>query len=95
MVTRVALIAREDKAMAESTINMELAVGTYDIVVLEVEVSWALNSLGEVDIDDFYAYHVATDDTGHKTFERVPYWMHKFVEVELKEYHEDIVNKMD
>jgi len=81
--------------MAESTINVEFQVGTYDTVVLEVEVSWALNSAGGVDIDDFYAYHVATDDTGHKTYERVPYWMHKLIEVELKEYHEDIINKMD
>ena len=80
--------------MAESTINVDFQVGTYDIVTLEVEVSWALNSLGEVDIDDFYAYHIATDDTGHRTYERVPYWMHKMVEVELKEYHEDIINNM-
>ena len=81
--------------MAESKIYVELQVGTYDTVELEVEVNWGFNSLGEVDINDFYAYHVATDDTGHKTFERVPYWMHKMVEVELKEYHEDIINNMN
>jgi len=80
--------------MAESTINMELQIGTYTEVPLEVEVQWSLNSMGEVDIDDFYAYYIATEDSGHKTFERIPYWMHKIVKVELEEYHEDIVNNM-
>jgi len=79
--------------MTESTINLELQIGTYTEVPLEVEVQWSLNSLGEVDIDDFYAYYVALDDTGHKTFERIPYWMHKILELELEEYHEDIENK--
>ena len=79
--------------MTESTINLELQIGTYTEVPLEVEVQWSLNSLGEVDIDDFYAYYVSTDDTGHKTFERIPYWMHKILELELEEYHEDIENK--
>jgi len=80
--------------MAESTINMDLQVGTYTEVPLEIEVIWSLNSLGEVDIDDFYAYHVSEDHTGHSTYERVPYWMHKIIEVELEEYHEDIENNM-
>ena len=81
--------------MADSIISIDLQVGWFDTVELEIEVQWSLNSLGEMDIDDFYAYYVSTDDTGHKSFERIPYWMHKIVEVELEEYHEDIVNKMD
>jgi hypothetical protein len=81
--------------MAESTIHIDLVVGAYTLVELEIEVQWSLNTIGEIDIDDFYAYYVSTDDTGHKSFERIPYWMHKIVEVELEEYHEDIVNKMD
>jgi len=81
--------------MADSTINVELQVGTYTTVILEVEVQWGLNTLGEVDIDDFYAYYMTTEDSGHKTYERLPYWLHKIVEVELEEYHEDIINKMN
>ena len=81
--------------MAESTIRLDLIVGSYSDVELEIEVQWGLNDRGEVDIDDFYAYHVTTDDTGHKSHERVPYWMHKVIELELEEYHEDIINKMD
>ena len=80
--------------MAESTINMDLQVGTYDTVVLEVEVIWSLNDQGNVDIGDFYAYHVSEDHTGHSTYERVPYWMHKIIEVELEEYYELIVDNM-
>lgn len=79
--------------MAESTIDVELAIGIFAEVVLEVEVTWSFNDQGAIDIDDFYAYHVSSDDTGHKTYEKVPYWMHKIIEVELEEYHDDIENK--
>jgi len=81
--------------MADSIISIDLQVGCFDTVELEIEVQWSLNSLGEMDIDDFYAYHVAVDDNGHKSHERVPYWMHKILEEELLEYHEEIINKMD
>jgi len=81
--------------MADSTIRMDLQVGTYVDVELEIEVNWSLNTIGEVDINDFYAYHVEVDANDHRAHERVPYWMHKIIKVELEEYHEDIINKMD
>ena len=81
--------------MADSTINIELAIGLYAEVLLEVEVQWHLTPIGELVIDDFYAYHTASDSTGHTTHERIPYWMHKLVAVELEEYHDTIVNNME
>jgi len=81
--------------MAESTINIGLSIGTYTEVTLEIEVDWRLSETGELMINDFYAYYMATSPTGHVSYERIPYWLHKLVEVELEEYHEDIVNKMD
>ena len=81
--------------MADSTINMILQVGSFSEATLEIEVNWDYNSLGEVSVNDFYAYHVTMDNSANITFERIPYWLHKLVELELEEYHEDIINKMD
>ena len=78
--------------MANVKINMELSVGLFSEVLLELEVEWSYTIAGEVSIDDFYGYHVETDNTGHKSFERIPYWLHKLVALELEEYHDQLID---
>jgi len=80
--------------MCDTTIDIIMQIGALSDVVLEVDVNWSFTDQGDVDIDDYYAYHVTEDNTGHRDYDRVPHWMHKLIKHELAEYHEAIVNSL-
>ena len=73
--------------MARSTINIELTIDTAD-VILEVDVYWRMSLAGEVIIESFNADHVGID--GH---ERIPTWLHKFLETNriLENHYLDLI----
>ena len=79
--------------MANMTINLEIQIGVFNEASLEIEVDYNITELNNIEIVDYYAYHVEEDDTGHPTYERVPYWMHKMLEAELEDIKYDLLEK--
>jgi len=78
--------------MANSKINLELQIGVFSEALIECEVEYSLDNTGDLVIDDFYAYYIEVDTHGHETYERVPYWMHKMIAIELEDIKYDLLD---
>ena len=74
--------------MANSTIKIELTIDTTD-VELGVGVAWHMSEVGELTIDDFYAYH----GDQREGYELAPTWLHKIIETNrvLENHYLDLI----
>jgi len=76
----------------ELTYDTEVDLGATEEIKLNIEVSYDLDSTGEVIIGDFYAYYYEEDEQGHREYEKVPYWLHKKLKSGVEDYKYDMLN---
>lgn len=77
--------------MTDTTYDLALDIGYKEEMLLNFEVDYTIDSTGDIIINDFYAYNVTKDLTGHKTFDKVPYWLHKKLETTVEDYKYEMI----
>jgi len=81
--------------MANVTFDLEVTLGVFEELLLEFEVDFCTDSDGDIQIDDYYVYFVTVDENSHRSYDKVPYWLHQKLGSELEDYKYNLYDHHD
>lgn len=80
-----------------SNINFDLTLdfGYKEEMLLNFDVDYYMDSTGDIEINDYYAYNVTKDLTNHRIYDKVPDWLHTKLASTVEDYKYDMISELD